>query len=368
MKTTILQNHLASAMKTMRGLVAKDSLSPFSKVRFDVAGPNVSLAGGNENIQITCRFQGETERDGMVMLPGAYLDRFIGVMDGKVMLEQPDSGKVRMTCGPVKFNMGTSADDHCVSMVGPDEEKGGSIEISGDVFREMFRKVRFAMSSDGTRRALEGVYMEIGDGKLEMTATDGRRLAHVEKELDEGLANVNGKIGVTLPKITVQTVYGLLDEMDIKVVLDANAVRIVANNWTLVTKVLAEKYPNWTRVVPQVTLKQAVIDREGFLSALKAASLVLNANMEKRVKITLENGKVVFKATGEITDSETQMHKCKMNAGEKVSFNFNSDLLVDALECLDDDEFYFEYEHEKAPVVLRCSIPWLSVVMPLVQK
>ena len=104
------------------------------------------------------------------------------------------------------------------------------------------------------------------------------------------------------------------------------------------------------------------------LEALKAAALMLNANVEKRVKITLQNGIVIFKAKGEISDSETQMYKCKMNAGEKVSFDFNPDLLVDALECLDDDEFYFEYEHEKAPVVLRCSIPWLSVVMPFVQK
>ena len=368
MKTTILQNHLASAMKTMKGLVAKDPLNPFSKVRFDVAGTNVSLAGGNENIQITCRFQGETESDGMVMLPGAYLERFIGVMNGKVMLEQSAVGKVRMTSGGLKFNMSTSSDEYSFSMVGPDEEKGGSIEISGEIFREMLRKVRFAMSTDDTRRILEGVYMEIGDGKLAMTATDGRRMAHVEKELDEAYVKLSCKIGITIPKITVQTIYALLDDQEIKIVFDERSVRIVASSWTLVLKVLAENYPNWRRVVPQAALKVAVIDREGFLISLKAAALALNANASKHVKITLESGKIVFKASGDITDSETQMHKCKMSAGEKVAFRFNPDLLVDALECLDDDEFSFEYEHEKAAVVLRSSIPWLTVVMPILES
>lgn len=365
MKTTILQNRLAAASKTMRGLVVKDVLNPFSKVRFDVAGPNVSLAGGNEMIQITCRFEGVTESDGMVMLPGAYLDKFIGAMNGEVTIEKRVPGKVTMKNSILTFNMCVAEAADAYSMVGPDEANGRKVEVSGLTFREMLRKVRYAASNDGTRKILDGVYMEIGPCMLAMTATDGRRLAHVEKDVDAA----DGKtFGVTLPNKTVETLYQLLGEEDVSVIADDKAVRVVADQWTLVSKVYAEQYPQWRRVVPAATAHRVTLRREAFLEQLQASALVFNANVEKAVKITLKKGVVVFKSQGDITDAETQMVGCDIPDEAKVTFRFNPDLLVDALACLDDDTFTLEYNSGVEPIVLKSSIPWLSVIMPLKVK
>lgn len=361
MKTTILQNRLAAASKTMRGLLAKDALNPFSKVRFDVAGPNVSLAGGNEMIQITCRFEGVTESDGMVMLPGTYLDKFIGAMNGEVTIEERAMGKVTMKTAGLTFNMGAADVADAYSMVGPDEANGRKVEVSGLTFREMLRKVRYAASTDTTRKVLVGVYMEIDAGLLCMTATDGRRLAHVEKDVDAA----DGKMfGVTLPNKTVETLYQLLGEEDVTVIADDKAVRVVADEWTLVSKVYAETYPQWRRVVPPATAHRVTLRREAFLEQLRAAALVFNANAEKSVKVTLKKGVVVFKSHGDITDAETQMPGCDITDEAKVTFKFNPDLLVDALGCLDDDTFTLEYNGGEEAVVLKSSIQWLSVIMP----
>ena len=50
--------------------------------------------------------------------------------------------------------------------------------------REMLRKTAYAASQDDTRRTLKGVLMNFKDEKLTMVATDGRRLALVENELE----------------------------------------------------------------------------------------------------------------------------------------------------------------------------------------
>jgi DNA polymerase-3 subunit beta len=48
----------------------------------------------------------------------------------------------------------------------------------------MLKKVAYAASQDDTRRTLKGVLLSFKDSKLTMVATDGRRLALVENEVE----------------------------------------------------------------------------------------------------------------------------------------------------------------------------------------
>jgi DNA polymerase III subunit beta len=48
----------------------------------------------------------------------------------------------------------------------------------------MLKKTSYAASTDETRFVLNGVFMSFADGKLTTVATDGRRLALVENEVE----------------------------------------------------------------------------------------------------------------------------------------------------------------------------------------
>lgn len=361
MKTTVSQVDLASASRMIRPLLAKDGLSLFAYVRLDVAGSNVSLAGGNENMQLTCRFAGETKADGMAMLPGAYLDRFAGAADGRVALEDMSKGRVGMRAANAMFCMAASDDPYPV-MDGPKDGEAVKLEMPGTELREMLRKVRFAAAKDSTRDVLGGVLMEIEGGKVAMTATDGRRLAHVEMDREDVAAG--SPLRVTLPMKLVETLFALLGAESVSIVADAQAVRVVSDGWTLVSKVLAAKYPNWRRVVPESPAHRAAVGREAFLDAMRAAVLALDAGTEKTVSVSLQNGRATFKAKGQNTTGETQSAECEMPPDERVTFHFNPDFLADALGCVDVDDIWIEYDAAEAPVMLKCSLPWLTVIMP----
>ena len=100
-------------------------------------------------------------------------------------------------------------------MAGPNDKASlDALEIGSAVVREMLRKVKFAVSTDGTRKSITGVNIALKDGLLGMTATDGRRLAHVEKEFDAGAEARHADFNFTLPMKAVGTLYALLEKME----------------------------------------------------------------------------------------------------------------------------------------------------------
>ncbi len=367
MKTTITRAQLVEAAQAVKGLVSKDGLSPFSKIRLDASGC-LSVTGSNGDVQVEWRMDAEIKDQGTVTVPGAAFASFVGAMpEGVVEMECAGrSPRVRMEGGGVKFTLAAGEAADFPVMAGPKAEVRAALHIDATVMREMLRKVKFAVSTDATRKNLEGVNIDLKDGTLGMTATDGRRLAHVEKADVADAAQLG--MNITLPTKTVAILYGLLermDEGDVDVVFDGSAVRIVGDKWCVTAKVLADKYPNWRQVVPED--KEDVthlfrMDRVMFLEAMGRAALA--SDESSGVKITLANGRATFEAKNDMTAAKAEMSVGEMD-DVKYEFRMDPRLMKDALEVIDDDEFTLHTDcGNGTPIKLTCTVPWVAVVMP----
>ena len=255
MRTTITRAALAEAAQAVKGLVSKDGLSAFSKVRLDASGC-LSVTGSNGDVQVEWRLDGEVAERGTATVPGAAFASFVGALpEGKVEIDGKAGTKVKMSCCGVVFKLAAGEAADFPVMAGPKAEARAKLRLPCLTLREMLRKVKFAVSTDTTRKNLGGVNIDLKDGMLGMTATDGRRLAHVDMEITPDGAGGSGQCNTTLPTKTVAILYGLLERMDedndVDVVFDRSAVRIVGGTWCLTAKVLEEIYPNWQKVVPE---------------------------------------------------------------------------------------------------------------------
>ena len=365
MKTTITRADLAEAAQAVKGLVSKDGLGAFSKVRLDASG-SLSVTGSNGDVQVEWRMDGEIKDRGTVTVPGAAFASFVGAMpEGVVEIDDHGGKKVKMEGGGVVFRLAAGDAMDFPVMAGPKDEAKVALHIGAGLLHEMLRKVRFAVSTDATRKSLEGVNIDLKDGMLGMTATDGRRLAHVEKE-DVADAAQPG-MNITLPTKTVAILYGLLELMDedsdVDVLFDRTAVRIVGDKWGMTAKVLAEVYPNWRQVVPEKPQHQAELKRGAFLEAMGRAALA--SDEASGVKITLMNTSAVFEAKNDITAANASMAACRMDEGVKGEFRVNPRLMKDALQSIDEDDFTLHFDKgDGKPIKLTCALPWVAVVMP----
>ena len=364
MKATITRAALAEAAQAVKGLVSKDGLSAFSKVRLDASG-SLSVTGSNGDVQVEWRMDGDIHDKGTVTVPGTAFASFVGAMpEGKVEMGSVNH-RLAIEANGVKFKLAAGDAMDFPVMAGPKDETRAALHIDAVIFREMLRKVRFAVSTDATRKILEGVNIDLKDGMLGMTASDGRRLAHVEKE---GVADAaQPGMNITLPTKTVAILYGLLERMvddgDVYVLFDGAAVRIVGDKWGMTAKVLADKYPNWRKVVPKDQRHRAELKRGAFLEAMGRAALA--SDEASGVKITLMNTSAVFEAKNDITAANAGMAACKMDEGVKGEFRVNPRLMKDALESIDEDDFTLHFdEGDGKPIKLTCALPWVAVVMP----
>lgn len=365
MKTKVLQSALAEANKIIQPIISKDALSQFNKVRLDVVGSNVTLTGTNGAIQIVCRFSGSTEKDGILTVPGTYFNRFVSALpSGEVEIVRTGVSKVKLI-GREKVNYSLSAGEpEGFAMIKTlDSGKKVEFDFSALTLREMLRKVMFAMSKDETRAMLIGVYFEGKDGKLQMTATDGRRLAHVEKEVD-GIE----PFGLIIPAETVKLIFSLLlkeDEADIRIAIGAGRICFTASSWQVTSTVVAGLYPAWQKVVPSSVAHRAKLNRNAFLEALERAALAGDQGEFRVVEIKLENGKITFNAENSMTAAKMEVSSCVIEDGATKTIKVDPQLIIDALKALDDDDLTLEFNDDESAIVFKCSIPWLAVVMPM---
>ena len=365
MKATITRAALAEAAQAVKGLVAKDVLSAFGKVRLDVSGC-LSLTGSNGDVQVEWRMEGGwVGEQGTVTVPGAAFASFVGALpDGDVAIDDHGGQKVRMEAGGVVFRLAAGDAADFPVMKGP--AGGAHANLDAALLKEMLRKSMYAALTDGTRAVLNGVNVTLKDGNLEMTATDGRRLAHVAKDMSEQLKDNKSSFNFTLPTKAVKTLCALLEGMDggdVTVVSDSDSARFVGERFGLTAKVAADLYPDWHRVVPKAVAHGVTVDRTLFLDALGRVALA--ANESRGLKIDIGGGRIVFEAKNAMTSAKATVEPVETEEGVSEKFNINPRLLADALNVIDDDTFTFSWNGRHSPVKLTCSEPsWLAVIMP----
>jgi DNA polymerase-3 subunit beta len=99
------------------------------------------------------------------------------------------------------------------------------------------------------------------------------------------------------------------------------------------------------------------------LSALERVS-VMTMDEAHSTRLTFSANKLTVSAAanevGEARDDVPIKY-----AGERIDILFNPNFVMDPLKAIDDDEVTINLNNGHSPAVIRCSIPFLYVLMPL---
>ena len=237
----------------------------------------------------------------------------------------------------------------------------------------MLKSVSYAQSTDENRYILNGVYFNFDDAKLILVATDGRRLAHVSKDMEVAQDNAGNLI---LPAKTVGELQRLLNHgEEVKITFNDRQVAFeigvseeseasgLVDNIYLVSKIVEGNYPNYKQVIPKETEHRVKIERELLLECVNRASL-MTSDKSNSVKVKL--GDNLLELSGSSSEyGESHESMAIAYEGPEVSVAFNPQFLMDPLKNLDKDEVYFEFKDELSPGVFKTLESFLCVIMPL---
>ncbi|MEI7899258.1 MAG: DNA polymerase III subunit beta [bacterium] len=361
MKFSIVRTKFLDGLQTVQNVVStKGSLQILSNAMIHAEGNQVCITTTDLDISERCFVECDVEQPGSTTLPIRRLASIIRELDeGKILFEVNEDDVASVQSGSSYFKIiGLPARDFPPV---PATEGKFCYRIDQGAFREMLRKTSYAVSLDETRRVLNGVLLAFKENKLTLVATDGRRLALVEHEI-EFPPEAEGEM--VLPTKAVSELMRILcNDGDLKIYAQKNQVIFEIGTTTLSSKLIDGVYPNYRQVIPGICDERVVIDRELLLSALRRVSVV-TTDKSNATKLTFSANQLTISINtpdvGEGRDTVPIKY-----AGKEISIIFNPEYVMDPLKNITDDEIFIEMNDGHSPALLKCSIPFLYVLMPL---
>lgn len=236
------------------------------------------------------------------------------------------------------------------------------VTLSQGTLKTMLNLTSFAVSSDETRYVLNGVLLVIKDNKLRVVATDGRRLAIMERGL-ETPCDFTREAVVPLKAIQ-ELIRNLQDTGEVTIIFGKNQISFQIADITIISRLIEGQFPDYEKVLPaEESGCKIAIDREKFLWAVKRVALVTSPNSQS-IKIDLFKDKMVFSKncpeTGEAREEIDIAYQ-----GEEFSIGFNPQYLIDVLKSLTQETVSFELTVPEKPGVIRAEDNYVYIVLPM---
>ena len=361
MKFKVIRSTFLESLKSVQNIVAgKGSLPILQNVLIECSGKEATLTTTDLDISIMAKCVCEVEESGKTTLPVKLLFNAITkVNEGEVTIDVDAKERASISAGNARYKLAGLSEKEFPRL--PQDTDAFVYTLEKQTFKEMLRKVSYAASQDDTRRTLKGVLMSFKNEKLTMVATDGRRLAMIEEEVE---FPKDAEKDIVLPsKAVAELQRSLNGEGNLSVIVQKSQICFKVDGLMIYSKLMDDAYPNYRQVIPKDTAEHIAVDRQLLLDALDRAS-VMTMDEAHSTKLIFESGKLtVTSAASDIGEAKDVV--AIKYAGERLEIMFNPSYVMDPLKAIDDDEVTVNLNDGHSPAVITCSSKFLYVLMPL---
>lgn len=366
MKITIAKDELIRGLQAVQNIVSSRTTLPIlNNVLLDAEANRLSLTATDFDVTISCSVEAEVEEPGKITLPAK---RFFGIVreltTPEISLERTNKNECTIQAGASFFKIkGLPAEEFPPS---PQFAEEKSITLPQEKIKQMLRRVAYAASSEESRYVLNGIYVSLKEHKMTMVATDGRRLALADEEVELPEESQGDFI---IPTKAINELNRLLgDKGNVEVRFSRNQAEFRIHgdgdeSVSMISKLVEGNYPNYRQVIPARSEERVTLVKDEFNQALRRAEL-MTSDKANSVKFNFSENNLTITANspdvGEARESIAINYQ-----GKEMSIAFNPSYMMDPLKILDDDEVFLEVTDELSPGVLKINGPFLYVIMPM---
>ncbi|MDO5463180.1 MAG: DNA polymerase III subunit beta [bacterium] len=366
MKFTVIRSRFLELMANVQSLVpVKPSLQILMNAMFDATEDNtLTLTATDLDMTVRASMSTDVKVDepGRTTLPVRRIIEILRMApEGEVTFEIDHDNIARVVTCAAKYRV-IGLDVREYPAIAEPEEETRAFTMDRAVFREMLRKISYAASTDETRRMLTGVLMKFADSKLTMVATDSKRLALVEQEIEFPEENACEMI---LPPKAVSELSRLLSgEGPMTIYAQGNKLMIACDSLRFYSKLIEGTYAKYQTVIPTMCEERVSVGREELISSIQRVSIMSN-NKILAVRLNWTEGALNLMSSNVETGEANDVIPIKYS-GEEFCATYNPTYILECLKNLDSDEVIFELSKGHAPTVIKCEgLPFLYVIMPL---
>jgi len=361
MKFSATKEKLLEGLQQVQNVVSTRTTLPIlSNVLLQAKEGAVHLTTTDLDVGVRGSFEANVDKVGATTLPARRLFTIIRELpSSEIAIEVDGKNAASIRSGQSFFKILGLPEEEFPPL--PKFENAKVVTMRQKDLHDGLRKTAYAISTDETRYVLNGVLFSFKENKLTLVATDGRRLAMLDIELEFPRSH---EADIIVPTKAVTELQRLLkDDGEVEISVGSGQMAFDLNNTLLVSKLIEGNYPNYKQVIPSEAKERVTLERETFLNSLRRVSL-LASDKSNSIKLNFSKNNIEISANtpevGEARESVPVAYK-----GRDFAIAFNPEFLMAPLRNLTEDEVFFDLIDEMSPGVLKIQTPFLYVLMPM---
>jgi DNA polymerase-3 subunit beta len=368
MEITVSKFEFLRELTATQGVVERKTTIPIlSNYLFEAAGDKLSLTATDLDLSLRTSCNAKVKKEGACTIPARKLYDYVRLLpDADITIRLLENHWVSIRCGRSNTKMVGMARSNFPGL--PVFPSAGVIKIPAAVLRSMIAKTGFAIASEESRYTLNGALMVLKPESITMVATDGHRLAHVERT-GEKFEGVSGEMKTLIPKKAMDELKSLLDS-DVETIdfaKDESTLFFRVGPRLLTSRQLTGQFPNYEAVLPKDISKSIALHGEELGAAIARVAQFADER-SRAVRLRLEKGELKLSAssteTGESEDSIEVAYD-----GEPMAIGFNAQYLMDFIKATGSCEVKLELKDAQSAGQLRPAegedYKYRYIVMPM---
>lgn len=358
---------LADAVNIIGSVVASRSPSPVLLcVKLTAADGRLMLAATDLEVSLKLGVdQVDVQEEGVSLIPADKLAQIVRMSDDSTLMLETEDHALHIRGADSHFKVF----GYDPSEAPADRELDDitfSTEIDGGVLQTLITRTLFAAAAEHSRYAINGVLFDRDGRKLQLIATDGRRLA-----LAKGICHTGeGKAQLIVPAKALTLLNKLIDdpETTVRIAFEENLAIFKVGDGpdcaVLSSNLVEGAFPPYEDVIPKDQDKKVSFDAGALSSAIRRAALLTNEE-SKGVRMSFTEDKLTLTSRApEMGEAEIQLD-LKDYSGEPVEIGFNPGFFTDALKVIGNNEVIIELKAPNKPGVIKTGADFIYVIMPV---
>ena len=374
MEITVSKVDLLRELTATQGVVERKTTIPIlSNYLFEAAGDKLSLTATDLDLSLRTSCIAKVKKEGACTIPARKLYDYVRLLpDADITIKLLENHWVSIRCGRSNTKMVGMAKSNFPSL--PVFPAAGAIKIPAAVLRSMISKTGFAIASEESRYTLNGALMVLKPESITMVATDGHRLAHIERA-GEKFEGVSGEMKTLIPKKAMDELKSLLDsgtdkDKDLETIdfaKDESTLFFRVGPRLLTSRQLTGQFPNYEAVLPKDISKSIALHGEELGAAIARVAQFADER-SRAVRLRLEKGELKLSASSTETGESEDTIEIAYD-GEPMAIGFNAQYLMDFIKATGSGDVKLELKDAQSAGQLRPAesedYKYRYIVMPM---
>lgn len=369
MELTVEKSLLLKELNLTQGVVERKTTIPIlSNLLLEAGDSSLRISATDLELGICCGCPAKVKEEGSGTIPAKRLFEIVRSLPEKeVKLKLLENHWMQVTCERSSFKLvGMAKDNYPTLPAVPD----ALVSVPAGVFSTMIRRTIFSIASEESRYTLNGALLILKPDSVAMVATDGHRLALIERDLE--VAELKNELKILIPKKAMAELQRLLAEVDadskVAIAKDESHLYFSMGHRILISRMLTGQFPNYEAVLPRENNRIIEIDKELFSAAIRRVALLADQR-SRAIRVKLSEGQMeIFSSSGEFGEAHDTLEV--EFSGEPLQIGFNYEYLLDFLNVVDEEgKIRLELKDEQSAGQLRSSeekaFRYRYVVMPM---